>query len=65
MIQDRIGPNRAALFGKWRLLGLPQIAADGIKSFLKEDLVPPHAVSLLFWLAPMSSPSCRPSWASP
>jgi len=53
MIQDRIGPNRAALFGKWRLLGLPQIAADGIKAFLKEDLVPPHAVSLLFWLAPM------------
>ena len=53
MIQDRIGPNRAALFGKWRLLGLPQLAADGIKSFLKEDLVPPHAVRALFWLAPM------------
>jgi len=53
MIQDRIGPNRAALFGRWRLLGLPQIAADGIKAFLKEDLVPPHAVSSLFWLAPM------------
>ena len=55
MIQDRIGPNRAALFGKWRLLGLPQIAADGIKAFLKEDLVPPHAVAPLFWLAPMLS----------
>jgi NADH-quinone oxidoreductase subunit H len=53
MIQDRIGPNRAALFGKWRLLGLTQILADGIKSFLKEDLVPPHAVSFLFWLAPL------------
>ena len=53
MIQDRIGPNRAALFGKWRLLGLPQIAADGIKAFLKEDLVPPHAMGFLFWLAPM------------
>lgn len=53
MIQDRIGPNRAAILGRWRLLGLPQIAADGIKSFLKEDLVPPHAVSLLFWLAPV------------
>jgi len=53
MIQDRIGPNRAALFGKWRLLGLPQIVADGIKSFLKEDLVPPHANALLFWLAPL------------
>jgi NADH-quinone oxidoreductase subunit H len=53
MIQDRIGPNRAALFGKWRLLGLTQIAADGIKAFLKEDLVPPHVVGSLFWLAPM------------
>jgi NADH-quinone oxidoreductase subunit H len=53
MIQDRIGPNRAALFGKWRLLGLPQIVADGIKAFLKEDLVPPHAVGILFWLAPL------------
>ncbi|HNX30149.1 MAG TPA: NADH-quinone oxidoreductase subunit H [Holophaga sp.] len=53
MIQDRIGPNRAALFGRWPLLGLPQIVADGIKSFLKEDLVPPHTAGLLFWLAPM------------
>src|SRR5512145_1781633 len=53
MIQDRIGPNRAALFGKWRLVGLTQIAADGIKAFLKEDQVPPHANKVLFWLAPM------------
>ena len=53
MIQDRIGPNRAALFGKWRLMGLTQIAADGIKAFLKEDQVPPHANKVLFWLAPM------------
>jgi len=51
-IQDRIGPNRAAVFG-YRLIGLPHIAADGIKSFLKEDLVPPHAHKLLFWLAPL------------
>ena len=53
MIQDRIGPNRAALFGRWRLLGLPQLVADGIKAFLKEDLVPPHANRFLFWLAPI------------
>jgi len=53
MIQDRIGPNRAALFGKWRLLGLPQLAADGIKAFMKEDLVPPHAHKFLFWLTPI------------
>nr|WP_320132470.1 NADH-quinone oxidoreductase subunit NuoH [uncultured Holophaga sp.] len=53
MIQDRIGPNRAALLGRWRLLGFPQIMADGIKSFLKEDLVPPHANRLVFWAAPL------------
>lgn len=53
MIQDRIGPNRAALLGRWRILGLPQILADGIKAFLKEDLVPPHANRVLFWMAPV------------
>jgi NADH-quinone oxidoreductase subunit H len=53
MIQDRIGPNRAFLFGRWRLLGLPQLAADGIKFFLKEDEVPQDANAMLFWLAPI------------
>ena len=52
MIQDRIGPNRALILGRWRLLGLPQLAADGIKFFLKEDLVTADANLLLFWLAP-------------
>ena len=52
MIQDRIGPNRAAILGRWRLIGLPQLAADGIKFFLKEDLVTQDANVLLFWLAP-------------
>ncbi len=53
MIQDRIGPNRALLFGRWRLLGLPQLAADGIKFFMKEDLVAEEANNTLFWLAPL------------
>jgi NADH-quinone oxidoreductase subunit H len=53
MIQDRIGPNRAALFGKVRILGLVQLLADGIKFFFKEDQVPPHATARLFWLAPL------------
>jgi len=52
MIQDRIGPNRAGGTGKLRLLGLPQLAADGIKFFLKEDLVTTDANVALFWLAP-------------
>lgn len=53
MLQDRIGPNRAALFGKFRLIGLPQVMADAVKFFFKEDLVPPHANKGLFWLAPL------------
>ena len=53
MIQDRIGPNRAALFGKVRILGLVQLLADGIKFFFKEDQVPPHATARLYWLAPL------------
>jgi NADH-quinone oxidoreductase subunit H len=52
MIQDRIGPNRAALFGRWRLLGLTQLVADGLKFFMKEDLVTTEANGFLFWLAP-------------
>jgi NADH-quinone oxidoreductase subunit H len=52
MIQDRIGPNRAALFGKIRIIGLAQLLADGIKFFFKEDLVPHDANKKLFWLAP-------------
>lgn len=53
MLQDRIGPNRAALFGKFRLIGLPQVVADALKFFFKEDLVPPHANKGLFWLSPL------------
>ncbi len=53
MLQDRIGPNRAALFGKYRIIGLGHALADGIKFFFKEDLVPPHANKFLFWLAPL------------
>jgi NADH-quinone oxidoreductase subunit H len=53
MLQDRIGPNRALLFGKFPLLGLPQIIADAIKFFFKEDQVPPHANKALFWLSPL------------
>jgi NADH-quinone oxidoreductase subunit H len=52
MIQDRIGPNRAALFGKIRIIGLAQILADGIKMFFKEDLIPADANKRLFWIAP-------------
>jgi len=52
MIQDRIGPNRVALFGKIRIMGLLQPLADGLKFFFKEDLRPAGANKVLFWLAP-------------
>ena len=64
LLQDRIGPNRAAILGRWRLLGFPQIVADGLK-----------ASSRRTWFLPMptgcssgwrrSWPSCRRPWASP
>ncbi len=54
VIQDRIGANRATLFG-FRMLGLMHILADGIKMLLKEDFVPPKASKLLFNMAPILS----------
>jgi NADH-quinone oxidoreductase subunit H len=56
MMQDRIGPNRAALkIGTFelRIAGLLHTAADGLKFFTKEDFMPPKADKLLFSLAPM------------
>lgn len=53
MLQDRIGPNRVKLFGKFKLIGLPQVLADGLKFFFKEDQVPTNANKGLFWLAPI------------
>ena len=45
-IQDRIGPNRV---GPW---GLLQPIVDGIKMFLKEEVIPKHVDRLFFMLAP-------------
>ncbi len=44
--QDRIGPNRA---GPW---GLLQPVADGIKAFVKEDIIPVNADKVIFTIAP-------------
>lgn len=51
-IQDRIGPQRAALFGFIRLAGLVHIIADAIKLFFKEDVVPEHVEKFYYFLAP-------------
>jgi NADH-quinone oxidoreductase subunit H len=51
LMQDRIGPNRASVFGL-TLNGLFHPVADGIKMVFKEDFVPAKAEKLLFTLAP-------------
>jgi len=45
-IQDRIGPNRVGPFG------LLQAVADGIKIFLKEQVIPDHVFKTVYFFAP-------------
>ncbi|MDB6121807.1 MAG: NADH-quinone oxidoreductase subunit [Pedosphaera sp.] len=61
-IQDRVGPNRAAIpwiaaipvLGPFLVrLGIFQPLADGVKFLLKEDFTPNHVRKVYFWLAPM------------
>lgn len=52
VMQDRLGANRASIFGI-RAFGLPHIFADAIKMFFKEDYVPPGGDRLLHTAAPM------------
>src|SRR5215471_16691351 len=52
MMQDRIGPNRAAILG-WRGWGIPHFVADAVKMIMKEDFVPAKANRFLFTLAPL------------
>jgi NADH-quinone oxidoreductase subunit H len=48
-LQDRIGPNRAGVFG------LLQPFADGVKFFMKEEIIPATADKGLFILGPSIS----------
>ncbi|MEW5976548.1 MAG: complex I subunit 1 family protein [Acidobacteriota bacterium] len=54
VMQDRIGANRASIFGI-RAFGLFQVLADGLKMFVKEDFIPPAGHRLLHTLAPFLS----------
>ncbi len=54
VMQDRIGANRARLFGQ-KLLGLPHIICDATKMFLKEDYTPHGVDRFLHTLAPFLS----------
>ena len=51
LIQDRIGANRASIFG-FRVLGLFHPIADMLKLFTKEDIVPAGADRTIHVLAP-------------
>jgi NADH-quinone oxidoreductase subunit H len=54
IMQDRIGANRASIFGI-RIMGLLHPLADAIKMLTKEDFMPARADRLLFVLAPFVS----------
>lgn len=51
IMQDRIGANRADIFG-FRIIGLFHPIADAIKMITKEDYIPPFANKWLHMLAP-------------
>ncbi|MDH5467929.1 MAG: NADH-quinone oxidoreductase subunit H [Candidatus Aminicenantes bacterium] len=54
VIHDRIGANRASIFGI-RILGLFQPIADAIKMIFKEDFVPPFSHKFIHTIAPFIS----------
>ncbi len=51
VMQDRIGANRAAIFGR-PFLGLVHMICDAVKMFTKEDFVPDTPHRVLHTLAP-------------
>ncbi|MFA6029014.1 MAG: complex I subunit 1 family protein [Elusimicrobiota bacterium] len=54
LLQDRIGANRASIFG-FRVLGLFHIFSDAIKLLTKEDFIPPKGLRPWHDLAPAFS----------
>jgi NADH-quinone oxidoreductase subunit H len=56
-IQDRRGPNRAALFGVIRLGGMIHSLADVVKLLTKEDIIPARVNRFFYFLAPFTAMS--------
>jgi NADH-quinone oxidoreductase subunit H len=54
VMQDRLGANRASIFGV-RAFGLLHIFADPIKMIFKEDYIPPGGDKLLHTAAPFAA----------
>lgn len=53
-VQDRVGPNRVGMpLTTWRLWGLGQPLADGVKFIMKEEYTPSHVDRRLFLIAPV------------
>ncbi len=52
VMQDRLGANRADILG-FRVIGLFQPMADGLKMFFKEDFVPARGHKLMHALGPV------------
>lgn len=53
LIQNRVGPNRAKVFGlQSTFFSLPQFVADGIKMLFKEDAMPDNADRFWHFVAP-------------
>jgi NADH-quinone oxidoreductase subunit H len=55
VMQDRIGANRASIFGVAALGLINTLVADPVKFLLKEDVVPAASDRLLHFLAPVLS----------
>jgi NADH-quinone oxidoreductase subunit H len=54
-VQDRLGPNRVGIpLTRFRLFGLGQPLADGVKFVCKEEVTPRHVERALYFLGPLT-----------
>ncbi|MEN6450493.1 MAG: NADH-quinone oxidoreductase subunit NuoH [Thermoguttaceae bacterium] len=54
-VQDRLGPNRVGIpLTKWRVFGLGQPLADGVKLLAKAQITPSRVDKSLFLVAPVA-----------